>query len=680
VNRLRLPSALVALPLLACHASSPNGGAETPVAGAALDVPAEGRFPGDGASLFYRLVGTGPDVLVMIHGGPGMDMGYMVPDFAPLAKRHRLLFYDQRGGGRSEILRDDPALYTMARHVADLEALRRHFKLERMTLVAHSFGPAIAASYAIAHPDRVARMVFIGPVPPRAGDLWARYAVSMHGRLTAAERRKLVELEPAMARGPDPVSACRAYWAIATKPRVARPELASRVTGDFCGAGADAIRSGMGVAGPHLLASLGEWDFRAALAAVRAPTLIIHGEAESIPMDMVEEWTTALPDARLVKVAGASHFPYVEQPDLVWPAIEDFLARSPAPAYAARGALTSARLFAPGRVSTAAPEFATSFAPDGRTIYFDLASADRKVLTIVQSTHADGQWGAARPVSFSDGTYRDVDPFVSPDGKRLYFSSDRPLEGTAAKADFGTWYVERSGDGWGAPLHAGPALDDGAASEVFVSVTADGTVYFGSDAAGKGRRDIYRAAPAGGGKPERIALRLDGADRPELQAGNPCIDPQERFLIFVADAGTDNPDLFISWRRDGRFGPARNLGPRVNSPQADFAPALSPDGAYLFFTSERPGVVPAGAVPGRPPGDIYQVDLAPLLEASQGAPESAPPSGSTGPPSPTGPPSGSSSSAARQSSSRPSAATLRTWGSVLHAPASMQRITIRSLK
>ena len=285
----------------------------------------EGRIPGDGAALFYRMVGSGPDVLVMIHGGPGMDMGYMVPDFAPLAARHRLLFYDQRGGGRSEILRNDPALYTMARHVADLEALRRHFGLERLTLVAHSFGPAIAAAYAMAHPDRVARMILIGPVPPRAGNLWTRYGEIIDSRLTVDERAALTKLEAAMVRGVDPVQACRAYWAIAVKPRVATPEQVRKVTGEFCTAGADAIRSGMGVAGPHTLTSLGEWDFRAGLAKVTAPTLIVHGEADAIPMDLVEEWTTALPNAKLLKVPGASHFPYVERPDLVWPAIESFL-------------------------------------------------------------------------------------------------------------------------------------------------------------------------------------------------------------------------------------------------------------------------------------------------------------------------------------------------------------------
>jgi proline iminopeptidase len=217
----------------------------------------------------------------------------------------------------------------MARHVADLEALRRRFGLERMTLVAHSFGPAIAASYAIAHPDRVARLVLIGPVPPRQGDLWTRYEATIASRLTPEQRAELEKLETAMVHGPDPAKACRAYWAIAVMPRLAGPELASRVTGDFCSAPPAAIRAGMAVAGPRTLESLGAWDFRAGLAKVTAPTLVIHGETDAIPMDLVEQWTTALPNARLVKIPGASHFPYVERPELVWPAIESFLAANP---------------------------------------------------------------------------------------------------------------------------------------------------------------------------------------------------------------------------------------------------------------------------------------------------------------------------------------------------------------
>src|SRR5215470_106130 len=124
-----------AMMTVACHSTTPV----TPIAR-----PAEGTIAADGATLYYRMVGSGPDLLVVIHGGPGMDMGYLRADLAPLAERHTLLFYDQRGGGRSQLLPDDAALYTMQRHAADLEALRVHFGLERMTLLAHSFGPAIA--------------------------------------------------------------------------------------------------------------------------------------------------------------------------------------------------------------------------------------------------------------------------------------------------------------------------------------------------------------------------------------------------------------------------------------------------------------------------------------------------------------------------------------------------------
>jgi proline iminopeptidase len=310
--------AWTALLLAACHATAPH-----------LPEASEGMVPGDGASLFYRMTGSGPDVLVMIHGGPGMDSGYMVPDFRPLEQHHRLVFYDQRGAGRSQLLADDAKLYTIERHVADLEALRRHFGFERMTLVAHSFGPAIAASYAMAHPDRVARMILIGPVPPRAADMEARYAASIDSRLTADERAEMARLEDAMVHGADPVAACRAYWVLGVKPRLAHAEQASKITGDFCSASPAAIRSGAAVAGPHTSESLGSWDFRAGLAKVTAPTLVIHGEAEAIPMDLVEEWTTALPHAKLIKIPDASHFPYVERPDLVWPAIEAFLQATP---------------------------------------------------------------------------------------------------------------------------------------------------------------------------------------------------------------------------------------------------------------------------------------------------------------------------------------------------------------
>jgi pimeloyl-ACP methyl ester carboxylesterase len=95
---------------------------------------------------------------------------------------------------------------------------------------------------------------------------------------------------------------------------------------DLCASDARGIRYGLTRTNGAVMGSYGDWDLRAALASVPARTLVVHGEAESIPMDLVQEWVAALPHATLLRVPGAAHFTYAEQPQLVWPAVERFLA------------------------------------------------------------------------------------------------------------------------------------------------------------------------------------------------------------------------------------------------------------------------------------------------------------------------------------------------------------------
>jgi len=283
----------------------------------------------DSARLFYRVVGRGRDTVIAIHGGPGVDLESIAGDFAPLAARHTVIFYDQRGAGRST-LPGDRAELTAARQLTDLDAVRRHFGLRRVTLVAHSYGPLLAASYAIAHPAAVARMVFFGPVPPRRGDFWQRFGRSMAARLDSGQRAALAAATRRLestGSGPAAVrEACRAYWAVATRPRLADPERTLRlIKSDLCASDPAGIRYGLTVTNGAVMASHGDWDLRAALRTLRTPTLVVHGEADAIPMDLVAEWAAALPNARLVRVPRAGHFPYAERPEIVWPAVERFL-------------------------------------------------------------------------------------------------------------------------------------------------------------------------------------------------------------------------------------------------------------------------------------------------------------------------------------------------------------------
>jgi len=240
-----------------------------------------------------------------------------------------VIFYDQRGGGKSELPVDTSRLVA-ARQIQDLDEVRQHFGLAKVTLVAHSYGPLLAASYAIAHPDAVKKMVFFGPVPPRRGDFFTRYGQNINARLDSAQRASLARFGGIMtsdSASDDAIrAACRDYWAIGLRPRLASPNAMRVVKSDLCATDPKGIRYGMTTANGVIMNSYGDWDLRPSLRTLDVPLLVVHGQQETIPMDLIEEWVTSMPHARLIKVANAAHFTYAEQPELVWSVVERFLA------------------------------------------------------------------------------------------------------------------------------------------------------------------------------------------------------------------------------------------------------------------------------------------------------------------------------------------------------------------
>jgi Tol biopolymer transport system component len=275
---------------------------------------------------------------------------------------------------------------------------------------------------------------------------------------------------------------------------------------------------------------------------------------------------------------------------------------------AAFEATDSATLVAPGIVSTAAPEFAAAFTSDGSRLYFNRASSDRQEIMLLESHFAAGQWSEPQPAPFS-GDHRDLDPFVTPDGSRLYFSSTRPRSEGREPGDFNTWYVQLTPDGWSEPVALEPPLNT-ESQEVFVSLDGAHNIFFASDRDGVQR--IYRSRWMDGSyePPELLQFDMNQQDG----VGNPLVTPDGRMLIFVSDrvGGHGGADLYATCQLGGVWSPAVNLGPRVNSAYADFAPALTADGQHLVFTSERPGLVSALPPDVRPPGDLYYVRLADL--------------------------------------------------------------------
>lgn len=300
--------------LAACAGPYTQGGA----------VPREGFVAGaDGVRLYYRVAGSGPDTVVALHGGPGVGHEVLASDLGPLEARHTVIYYDQRGGGRSGL--PDTTLLGIDRFVEDLEAVRRHFGMQRMTLLAHSFGPILAASYARTYPERVERMVFVGAIGPRRADGRAYAQAQAQQRDTARERRWQGIIRKILTgTAQDAVDACRDYEAMTRESGAAEGRRQSR--GTSCDAPAEAVQYGYRYTSQITPRRLGEWDFTGVLGHVRAPLLVIAGEHDETPLAGHRAWAAAVPDGRLLVIPGAGHGPHVEAPDLYFPALDAFLA------------------------------------------------------------------------------------------------------------------------------------------------------------------------------------------------------------------------------------------------------------------------------------------------------------------------------------------------------------------
>jgi hypothetical protein len=272
----------------------------------------------------------------------------------------------------------------------------------------------------------------------------------------------------------------------------------------------------------------------------------------------------------------------------------------------------TAKLFGEGIISSESPEFATTVNAQQDLVFFNRTTDDRSSMRILYSKLVEGQWSEVDTLAFSTGLYRDVDPFLTANGKRLYFSSTRPVDSLSVAGTYNTWYVEQTGSGWSEPINPGYPLNSDS-TEIFVSMTKRGNAYFVSERDGK--RNIWVCKFENGQYQEGEKVELKLRDTP-IYASNPCIASDESFLIVAArdPEGPGAPDLFISWNEDGNWSDLINLGEEVNSPYAEFAPGLSKDDQILFFSSERPGIVPAQEEGVRPPGDIYSIRLSSLME------------------------------------------------------------------
>ena len=323
--------ATAALPLLAAcqgDALTAPAAASFDEAGApfSYDVPVrDGYLAGaGGVQLYYKILGTGPDTTVVVHGGPGMSMGYLDRDLAPQAHGRTIIFYDQRGGGKSQLIAD-PAQLSFEHHLADLEAVRQHFGLQRMTLVGHSWGGLLAGFYAREHADRLEKLVLLNPAPLSAAG-WAEFEAVVAARADAATNARIGEIVGLWFSGQVNQTLCEEFITLRFSTYFADRANMANLRGGWCDV-TDAVAAGLLPTHLTILGSLGGWDLSAQLSHVSVPTLVVHGTADAVPFASSQAFAAAIPGAQLWVMENVGHFPWMEAPVDFFTGLNTFLRR-----------------------------------------------------------------------------------------------------------------------------------------------------------------------------------------------------------------------------------------------------------------------------------------------------------------------------------------------------------------
>jgi proline iminopeptidase len=267
----------------------------------------------DGVRLYFEAVGSGPAVVLP----NGL---YLLEEVKDLARNHTLIAYDVRNRGLS----DSVERGSIDDDVEDLDAVRRHFGITRLDLIAHSYVGVMIGLYAMRHPDRVNRMVKIGPMQPDSAKQYPPHLTGADATL-AEVLTKVGELQQTIDPNMDPKEACEKFWAVLKPLYVFNPADAGRIKWERCDLPNE--RNFMKYFGEQILPSIYKLHFSAGtLAEVKTPVLIIHGVRDrSAPYGGALDWAAMYPNARLVTVENAAHAPWIEDPEKVVGSIRAFL-------------------------------------------------------------------------------------------------------------------------------------------------------------------------------------------------------------------------------------------------------------------------------------------------------------------------------------------------------------------
>ena len=277
-----------------------------------------GTVQAAGTELAYLRIGEGPS-LVVVPGGPRFGFAHLRPALDLLANSRELIYVDERGSGSSRA--GDPASISTAGTLSDLDAFLDGLELEQVALAGHSLAAHMVALYAATRPERVRALVLLNPAPPFASEHREQFGKEMTARRTPEDADELERIKASSEYEAGDVAAVEHYYQVLYVPFFNDREVALstqyRLTEH---------RSKNRDTAQRLFADFGEHALPTKLGRIACPTLVIHGEHDPVPLASSTAIADAIPQAELVMIRGSNHYGFIESPEAVATAVEQFLA------------------------------------------------------------------------------------------------------------------------------------------------------------------------------------------------------------------------------------------------------------------------------------------------------------------------------------------------------------------
>jgi proline iminopeptidase len=272
-------------------------------------------FDGPGGKIYYEILGGGSGTpLVLVNGGPGFDHIYFHTSTAwdKLGENRRIVFYDQRGNGRSAPLKPGQSC-TLADQIDDLDALRAHLGLEKMDLLGGSWGGFLSMAYSARHPERISHLILVDSAAPKWSD-----TIFLFDKVFPETVERQAALNYAIEFGDksaDDENIREYLTMIFYSPEKRDAALKMLTPGSYTKAVNEAVSR-----------DVARFDLNPEIKKFKFPTLVITGRYDMNVAPLIAyQIHKAIPGSQFAVFERSSHLPFTEEPEAFARAVEEFL-------------------------------------------------------------------------------------------------------------------------------------------------------------------------------------------------------------------------------------------------------------------------------------------------------------------------------------------------------------------